>query len=259
MISFENLFWDIWTNKGYQFPKDHHNCYTFEMVSTSLRIVVGYADGNELFLISARDLTTLEELIPSKVAELNGWKCAPILPTMTLEQSVELTKQMNPFKCEGFIFCDKSFQRVKVKSPQWICVSNATTRPSRTPPPILTPDLEEKQYIELIRAEDTEELLQFFPKCKDDLERYQAQYLELIQSIQWHYDKVKYIQDSSQFAKGTFKKWCTFLLFNMRNAEYLDVWTYMFMFEMEEFEIAQKKLIYRRNNHSQTVGAKIEE
>ena len=85
------------------------------------------------------------------------------------------------------------------------------------------------------------------------LNAHRARYLELIDAMQKPYDKVKHLKDNNEFARLVHKKFFTFLLFQLRSGGFTDVWTYLFLLEMEEFENTQKKLQYRRGNNTEKV------
>lgn len=65
---FRDLFWRIWTSKGYTLPSDTRKCYMFEMMTPEHVIVVRPTEA-QIYLHGVRNLVSLQEEDPQPVAE----------------------------------------------------------------------------------------------------------------------------------------------------------------------------------------------
>ena len=89
------------------------------------------------------------------VASHNGWKCVQSFPFHSLAEVINAAKELNPAvysialmrfivvlttilvvfffpqqqsRAEGFVVCDANFQRIKVKSPQYVAITGLTIK-----------------------------------------------------------------------------------------------------------------------------------
>lgn len=108
-------------------PEINHMCYMFELVTPLNTIVVKYKE-NALTLIGCRDLRTLSEVDPFPVAQQNGWACVKTYPITSLNEALEAAKLLNPMENEGFVVRDASFQRIKIKSPQYVALHHISSK-----------------------------------------------------------------------------------------------------------------------------------
>ena len=79
-------------------------------------------EDESIALIAARNLNTLKELDPSIPAALYGWE-TPKLITIegpTLHSIKDFVSNMEESTQEGVVVCDSSFNRLKVKCPQYL-------------------------------------------------------------------------------------------------------------------------------------------
>eukprot|EP01124_Arcella_intermedia_P009098 TRINITY_DN1586_c0_g1_i2.p1 TRINITY_DN1586_c0_g1~~TRINITY_DN1586_c0_g1_i2.p1 ORF type:complete len:297 (-),score=67.11 TRINITY_DN1586_c0_g1_i2:574-1464(-) len=71
----EVMFWRIWKAHNYQLPTDTHCSYHFSLVSTRHRYCVNYQE-EDVILISARNMLSLQDLDIKTVATSYGWNNA---------------------------------------------------------------------------------------------------------------------------------------------------------------------------------------
>lgn len=93
-------------------------CYTFELVSPESRIVVPYKK-TELYFIGVRNITDFKELRPTQLVLSDLIKTPKSYPLHTLEDCLKATEKMG-FDEEGFVVVDDNWNRVKIKSPQYV-------------------------------------------------------------------------------------------------------------------------------------------
>ena len=93
-------------------------CYTFELVSPQTRVVIPY-EKPDLYLIGCRDMTTMQELDPVTYGELLPIKLPKTYNISSLEEAIRAAEKL-PWDEEGYVAVDCNFNRVKIKSPEWI-------------------------------------------------------------------------------------------------------------------------------------------
>lgn len=102
---------------------DKAHCYTFELVSPESRIVVPYKK-TEIYLIGVRDIYTFEEEKPAEDYLSEFIKIPKEYSLHTLEDCLKATEKMG-FDEEGFVVVDDNWNRVKIKSPEYVLAHHA--------------------------------------------------------------------------------------------------------------------------------------
>lgn len=98
-------------------------CYTFELVSPESRIVVPYKK-TELYFIGVRNIVDFKELRPTQLILSDLIKTPKSYPLHTLEDCLKATEKMG-FDEEGFVVVDDNWNRVKIKSPEYVLAHHA--------------------------------------------------------------------------------------------------------------------------------------
>lgn len=134
--------------------------YMFELTSPYNRVVVPYNDV-EIALIGIRDNKSLqEELIYD--SEL---KDSFLLPKRygfkTLEECIKSAHSL-PYSEEGYVVVDKHFNRVKIKSLEYVNVHHLRGEGAMT----------EKRILDIIRQNEIAEYLIYFPEYKELFDEY---------------------------------------------------------------------------------------
>jgi len=164
-MKFSDLFWDIWHKKlKYQLPTDTSKCYMFEMVTQRHIILVRPSDEQpeRIILHGVRKMTTLEEEYPDQVAQDHGWECVTYFSMKNIDEVVSASKTLNPIQCEGYVVCDSNFNRVKVKSPQYVALSHMSTRSDK-----VVEITDKRRMLQVVRFHEGDEFLSYFPAYKD--------------------------------------------------------------------------------------------
>ena len=124
---------------------DPHFTYMFELVSPDNRMTILYPE-DAIYILSARDNHNDREapVVPGIVARrAEGMiKMPKVYHLNTLEDCIAATKLMGADE-EGFVVCDDKFDRVKVKSEQYLIASHLRFNNS----------INVKKVIKLIREE----------------------------------------------------------------------------------------------------------
>jgi hypothetical protein len=94
--------------------------YMFELVSPTTRVTVDYPE-DALYFLCARSMSTFEETFtPPRLAALASFVKLPKIYNLTsLEDCIAVAEQMSKDE-EGFVVSDKYFNRVKIKSPEYL-------------------------------------------------------------------------------------------------------------------------------------------
>lgn len=134
--------------------------YMFELTSPYNRVVVPY-DELEIALIGIRDNKSLQEelICDSKL------KDSFLLPKRymfnTLEECIKSAHSL-PYSEEGYVVVDKHFNRVKIKSLEYVNVHHLRGEGAMT----------EKRILDIIRQNEIAEYLIYFPEYKELFDEY---------------------------------------------------------------------------------------
>lgn len=165
---FNYVFWFVWNKLGYFLPTDSEDgkcplvyykaddywkdfTFMFELTTPINKIVVQHKLSN-IVLHGVKNNKTGEELFIEPVANLFKWKCAQRYSFYDLQNVVLSSLQLNPIKQEGYVIQDADFNRIKVKSPQYITLHHFRSSFSI------------KNLVNIIRTNEKEEFLAYFPE-----------------------------------------------------------------------------------------------
>lgn len=134
--------------------------YMFELVSPYNRVVVPYKD-IEIFLIGIRDNKSLQEELVCDSELKESFKLPKRYGFKTLEECIESAHSL-PYSEEGYVVVDKHFNRVKIKSLEYVNVHHLRGEGAMT----------EKRILDIIRQNEIAEYLIYFPEYKDLFDEY---------------------------------------------------------------------------------------
>lgn len=119
-LTYNKLFWKIFSELQYQIPDEKNHCFIFELVSPLNKIIVNY-DKNDLVLHGVRNLDTLIESDHITFAKKYNWNFSNYEPyEYSLEHYKNIIDDTNPHETEGVIVCDEFFKRIKIKSIKYL-------------------------------------------------------------------------------------------------------------------------------------------
>lgn len=176
--TFGDLFWKIF-DKGNLNKLNKDYTYMFELVSPYNRVVVEY-DSLDLYHIGTRNNITGEEL-----EEDIGIK-KPTQYQLSTEEEVKNAASKLKLDHEGYVVVDKYYHRVKIKTPLYVKAHYMFSSGFNT-----------NKIIDLIRDNEQEEFLAYFPYYRQDIELFENKiqnYLNLIVN-NWK-DILKFAQDN---------------------------------------------------------------
>jgi hypothetical protein len=184
-----DLFWQIWKAKGYALPTDTDYSYIFELTSPYTQVIVPYTDSG-LVLIGARNIRTWQEEFPEMISEKYNWQAVSSFPLTQLEQVLEAGKQLNPMQQEGFVVCDASFNRVKIKSLQYVSIGFLKGIDDKNT---------QRYLLEIIKTNEGSEFLSYMKEYSGVYQQFKAKYDALVEALEIHWEQIRSIEDKRTF------------------------------------------------------------
>ena len=196
-----NLAWD-----DTFFDKLNKDCtYMFELVSPYTRLIVPYKE-TRLYLLSIRNNITLEEfdranisliaelLFGDKITAPKSFMCNNIAEVQSAVE--KLTEDSENF--EGFVLCDKHFNRIKLKSSTYANLFFIKGEGI----------FSDKKILKLILDEQDDDILGHFPEYTDDFNKIRrglSLFITHLKNIlkdgeqNYHCDKKEFAQWAKQY------------------------------------------------------------
>lgn len=193
-FTFEKLFWDTWNELGYQLPSDswRDSCFIFELCTKWNKVVVQHQKSRIVSLGVRSRLPYIQgdytQYKPDNIIYNVNWEIVKSYPLTSFEEIVASCASINPMEQEGYVVCDVNFNRVKVKSPQYVALNNI--RDGHGP----------KRIIEIIRTNEYKEFLTYFPEWKDEYDKYLNKFALLECKLMVAWDENCYIESQKEFA-----------------------------------------------------------
>ncbi|MDF0553984.1 T4 RnlA family RNA ligase [Kamptonema sp. UHCC 0994] len=205
-FTFAELFWKVWNELGYQLPQETEQCFIFELMTPYNRIVVQQKD-NQIILHGVRNIQTLLESDPSIWTEKYRWQLVTSYPLTSWTEVIKAAEKLDPMNSEGYIICDGNFNRVKVKSPQYVAISH------------LREGFSTRRMIEIILTNEGEEFLAYFPEWTELYQKVKDRYLSLIEEVEEVYRQHQHIENQKDFALAIKHLPYSGILFSLRSGK----------------------------------------
>ncbi len=202
-FNFAELFWKVWQELGYQLPEETDQCFIFELMTPYNRIVVQLKN-NQIVLHGVRNTKTLLETDPSIWANKYGWELVASYPLTSWKEVIEAAQHLDPMDSEGYIICDANFNRVKVKSPQYVAISH------------LRAGFSTRRLIEIVLTNEGEEFLAYFPEWSELYQQVKDKYQSLVEEIEEAYRQHEHIEVQKDFALAVKHLPYSGILFSLR-------------------------------------------
>ncbi len=120
--TYRDYFFETFDKLGYILPSDTNKVYIFEFMFEGQGIVSKKKE--HISLLMVRDLISYQEVNHIEIAELNGWDKVTPADENSLENILRIVRGLDPIECEGYVVCDKNYNRFKIKSPQFERISD---------------------------------------------------------------------------------------------------------------------------------------
>jgi hypothetical protein len=202
-MTFAELFWKTWQECGLELPQDVEFCYMFEMMTPFNRIVVPHKSSR----IVAHGARRLSEPYPEIDIQGMPWPAVQSFPLNTLENVLASCAAINPLESEGYVVCDAHFNRVKVKSPQYVALAH------------MKDAMSPRGMLELIRANESDEVLTYFPEFRPLYEAVRERFEALVAKLEAEYAAIQDISEQKAFAMAAVKSRFSSPLFAVRNGK----------------------------------------
>ena len=150
--------------------------YMFELTSPFNKVVVQWRE-TRLNFLGVRNNETLQETYFSDHELRCIFNTPKVFPLRSIDDCV---KAANELDCnnEGFVVCDKNFNRVKIKSPTYVALHHMKNNGV----------LSYERGIEIVRGNELEEVVTYFPEFKDHLEKIKEKYDFLVSHLEASWD-----------------------------------------------------------------------
>lgn len=178
-ISFKDLFWKVWNELGYKLPSvdQNHNCFMFELCTPYNKIVVQHTK-NRIVFHGMRNVETFAEYEVIKTS-FSNWELVKSYPLGSIEDILKTLENIPPTEGEGYVVCDANFNRIKVKTPQYVALHH------------MRDGMGSRRMLELVRSNESEEFLIHFPEFKSMHAQVKEKYNALVEQLQSEWDKFK--------------------------------------------------------------------
>lgn len=141
------LFSDL--NKDY--------CYMFELVSPLNKIIVPYEE-DKIYFLGARDMTTLDEKECWIGVEKPKWRYYKDVDSIKLKEEILDEVSNMSANQEGYVIRDRYFNRIKIKSPEYVKAHYLKGDGKLTT----------KRILGILRENEKDEFLAYFPEYKEN-------------------------------------------------------------------------------------------
>jgi len=230
-ISFAELFWEVWREKGYKLPKQGpvDYCYMFELITKRNKIVVPYAE-NRLILHGVRCLTSGHELfVDDEIVDsfMLGYERVERLWMYGWDSVLISSKNLPVNEGEGYVVCDRQFNRIKVKSPTYCAMHHlkGTMSPTR--------------LLQVVMLNENLEFLAYFPEMAAEIEGLRSKYSYLVDRIEKTWLDIKDIENQKDFAMKAKDLEFSAILFQLRKTPTESVTSVL---SKQRVELVQKML-----------------
>jgi len=193
-MSFATLFWKVWNELGYKLPSRgmEGKCFMFELCTPYNKIVVQHTK-NRLVYHGCRSIWLDDyreefKIMPgppefelvSSLANMN-WEVVKSYPLGTIEDVLKTLESIPPTEGEGYVVCDANFNRIKVKTPQYVALAH------------MRDGMGSRRMLELVRSNESEEFLTYFPEFKSMHAQVKEKFNALVEQVTQAWMKVQYM------------------------------------------------------------------
>lgn len=151
---------------------DPHLVYMFELVSPETRVTIAYPE-TKIYYLSARDMTTLKEVSYFPQIDLAFFEMPKTYPLQSLTECIDVAAKMGANE-EGFVVCDKYFNRVKVKSMEYLLASKVRNNNVITV----------KRIVEAMRAGIIDDFYAYAPDYQDYVDSVLNAYADIAKDLE---------------------------------------------------------------------------
>lgn len=168
--------------------------YMFELVSPFNRIVIPYEE-IKLYFHGIRNNITLKEEPILQCGVGTYFSMPKIFPLKTLNDCIDAANSL-PWNDEGYVVCDKNFNRIKIKSLEYLKVHRLANNGN----------LSIRRAVELFMENDYDEILTYFPEYKPFFKDIEERFEKLIENIENDFNKLESLKLTTRKEKAIWIK-----------------------------------------------------
>lgn len=169
--------------------------YCFELTTIYNRVVCKYNESN-ITLLLVRNNTTFKEEVPQKIIDnmvTNPFNIKTVekFSFSNIEDMIAIVRDFNPEDREGLVVVDKNFNRIKVKSPQYVAFNKLNDSLSTSI----------KGCIEVILLGKDDDIIGMMPEyISNRISKLKPVIKFVLQKAQEEFEKIKHIDNMKEFA-----------------------------------------------------------
>lgn len=167
---------------------DEDKTYMFELTSPFNKIVVQWHE-TKLNFIGVRDNSTLEEQFFKDHALAKVFDVPKIFMLRTVDECIDAASKLD-CNAEGYVVVDSAFHRVKIKSPVYVSLHHMKNNGV----------LSYERGVEIVKSNELDEVLQYFPEFKEHLEKIRDDYNKMVADIESCWIKFLEEEDAGKFS-----------------------------------------------------------
>jgi T4 RnlA family RNA ligase len=198
--TFSDLFWQTALKNNPIFKEVLHPYFTYVFELTSpYNIVVKPHGVASVTLLAMRNNNTLEEVSYNGLVNEAGLLQVPVAKTFDFKgksfEEISKTLETMPWSEEGYVVCDKNFNRVKIKNPAYVAVHHLKDKSA------------EHNIIPIIKTNELDEFIAVFPDRKEEVLNLKASYDKLVVALREVWEELKPlapVSEESREQKKTF-------------------------------------------------------
>ena len=186
-FNFSQLFWRVFNELNYPLPEEKNLCFIFELLTPYNRVVVQQLENN-LVLHGVRNRDTLGEETPDRLAGKYGFNLVKTFSLNSWQDVIDSAEKLEPTEGEGYVICDRYFNRVKVKSSRYVALAHFRSSFST------------RKMLSIIVNNEGDEFLNYYPEWTNYYQEIQKKYEDLVTQIDRDYQKYQDIEIQKDFA-----------------------------------------------------------
>lgn len=171
--------------------------YMFELTSPFNQVVVQWKD-TKVWFLGERDNLTFKETFYGDHELSKVFDIPKVYPIKTIDQCVAAASEL-PEDEEGYVVCDKDFNRIKVKSPRYVQLHYMAGNQNWSG----------RRVLEILLANEVSEYVVYFPKFKTAFDVVKAKYDAYVSELEYlksAIDDLLEVENGSM-SKKDFAKW----------------------------------------------------
>ena len=160
-IANDGFYNPITVDNWFYYLFDEGKTYMFELTSPFNKIVVPWKEIRLNFL-GVRDNSTFEETFFGDHPLKDVFNTPKVFPLTSANECIEAAGKLDS-NAEGYVVCDKSFNRIKIKSPLYVAIHHLRGENGV---------ISYRRALEIVKKNEVDEVLTYFPEYKsafDDL------------------------------------------------------------------------------------------